>query len=135
MVENLKCLYRISVKTLILDETKTKFLLFKWTDGMRDFPGWWLNFWEDIYECIIREIKEESWLEVTWIASFPTHVMSAEKSNPQHQVVYVVYEAKLKNMDFVPSEECQEMRFFTREEAEKIAIYSNVKEFLELGVI
>jgi len=32
------CFYRVSVKALVLDDTKNKFLLLKEDDGMWDFP-------------------------------------------------------------------------------------------------
>lgn len=44
----------------------------------------------------------------------------------------VLYETKVKDFDFTPSSECQEIRFFTIEEARKESLYSNVEKFLEL---
>ena len=43
----------------------------------------------------------------------------------------VLYETKVKDLNFKPSDECVELRFFTKEEALKENIYPIVKEFLE----
>jgi hypothetical protein len=35
-----------------------------------------------------------------------------------------------KILNFIPSEECQEIKFFTKEEAKKEKLFPNVKEFI-----
>jgi 8-oxo-dGTP pyrophosphatase MutT (NUDIX family) len=116
---------------LVLDETRTKFLLFREDNDMRDFPGGGLHFWEDVKECIIRELKEEAWLEVTWVDDRPAYFNAAEKLNKNHQVVYILFETKVKNINFTPSNECHEARFLTKGEAEKLPVYANVMAFLK----
>ena len=125
------CFYRVSVKALVLDDTKNKFLLLKEDDGMWDFPWWWLDFWEDPRSCIIRELKEETWLEVLWIDNKPSYFVIAEKPEYHCWLAHVFYETKLKNIIFTPSEECQEIKFVTKEEAETMNILPNVVAFLK----
>jgi len=43
----------------------------------------------------------------------------------------VVYEVRVENLDFKPSNECVEVRFFTSEEALKLKLFPGVKEFAE----
>ncbi|MCX6822560.1 MAG: NUDIX hydrolase [candidate division SR1 bacterium] len=125
------CFYRVSTKALIFDETKTKFLLMREDNGSRDFPGGGLEFGEDITESIIREVKEEAGLEVTWVASAPLYFVVSY--NPEHDVRlgHPFYETKVKDFNFTPSEECQEIKFVTKEEAEKMNIRPNVVAFLK----
>lgn len=125
------CFYRISAKALFLDESRTKFLLMREDTGLRDFPGWWLDFWENLQEGIIREFNEEAWLEATWIDTKPCYFVTAYRENKNFWIANIMYEAKLKNLDFIPSDECQEIMFFTKEEAEKLKLQPNVKEFLK----
>jgi hypothetical protein len=43
----------------------------------------------------------------------------------------VFYETKVENFEFTPSKECVELKFFSKEEAEKELVYSQVKEFIK----
>jgi len=125
------CFYRLSAKALVLDETRTKFLLIRETVGIWDFPGWGLDFWENLQEGIIREFKEETWLEVIWIDKKPCYFVTAYRENKKFRIANIIYETKLKDLNFTPSDECQEIRFFTKEEAEKLNLQPNVREFLK----
>lgn len=102
---------------------------------MRDFPGGWLDFGEDPREGIIREFKEETGLETTWVDTTPSYFVTAYRGPKDFWIANIIYEAKLKNLDFTPSDECQEVRFVTKEEAEKLLVYPNVTEFLKQFVI
>lgn len=99
-------------------------------NGTRDFPGGGLDFGEDIKESIIREIREEMWLQVISIDTKPSYFITSY--NPEHDVRLgqPFYETKLKDLNITPSEECQEVRFVTKEEAEKLNIRPNVAAFL-----
>jgi len=114
-----KCFYRVSAKALVLDETRTKFLLFREDNDVRDFPGGWLDYWEDVKDCLIRELKEEAWLEVTWVDDRPAYFNAAEKLNKKHQVVYILFETKVRKywFHFIWGN-ARKRRFLTKEEAE-----------------
>ncbi len=126
-----ECFYRVSTKALVLDETRTKFLLLREDNDMRDFPGGGLDFGENPRDGIIREIKEETGLETVWVDTRPAYFVTAERPEKHCSVAHIYYETKLKNLEFTPSNECQEVRFVTREEAEKLSIYPQVAEFLK----
>ena len=104
-------------------------------NGSRDFPWWWLEFGEDIKESIVREVKEEAWLEVTWVATEPSYFVASY--NPQHNVrlAQPFYETKVKDLDFTPSKECQEIKFVTKKEAETMNIRPNVAAFLKQYIV
>jgi len=125
------CLYRISVKALILDEQK-RFLLVKQIDDRWEFPGGGLDFGEGPRECLIREIKEEIGLEIISIADCPTYLLTALHRTGEWWMANVLYEVKVKDLNFQPSDECVEIRFFTKEEAKKVELLPNVVEFLKV---
>lgn len=125
------CFYRVSAKALVLDEEKERFLLLREDNNMRDLPWGWLDFWEDQKEGIIRELKEEMWLEAIWINNTPSYFVTAYRPNKNFRIANILYEVKLKNLDFIASDECQEIKFFNKEEAEKLNLHPNVKEFIK----
>lgn len=122
--------YRTSVKALILDENK-KFLLLKEENGLWELPGGGLDFGEKPHACIIRELKEELNVETTYVASQPSYFVTGLNSNGQQWKSNILYETKVKDLNFKPSSECVELRFFTKEEASEQNLYPVVKEFLK----
>ncbi|MFA6392087.1 MAG: NUDIX hydrolase [Patescibacteria group bacterium] len=122
-------LYRTSVKALILDDKK-RFLLLLEENGYWDLPGGGLDFGENSHDCIIRELNEETGLEVIHIKKNPSYFITALHMNGQWKA-NILYETQVKDLNFTSSKECVEIRFFTKEEASKEKIYPNVKEFLK----
>lgn len=122
------CFYRISIKALILDEYG-RFLLCREDNGKWDFPGGWYEFDDqNPWEAIIREIKEEMWLEVTSVADVPSYFVTAHKKE-RFYLANVFYKTTVQNLNITPSEECQEVQFFTTEEALEKELFNNVIEF------
>lgn len=124
------CYYRVSIKALILDEQR-RFLLIKEENGMWELPGGGLDFGEDIHEAMKRELKEEMGLESTHIATNPSYFITAKHDDKEAWYANVMYEVSVKNLDFVPSEECLEIRYFTVNEAVKVPMYAKGKEFIK----
>lgn len=122
--------YRISVKALVLNEDKTKFLLVCSDDGTWDLPGGGLKWEESSHECIKREIMEEMGVEVFHIKEEPTYFFPVV--NDFVKYAYVIYETKLSGTNFVASDECKEIIFVTSKEAEGLIVRPNVKIFLEV---
>jgi len=123
------CHYRISIKGLILDETRMKFLVVREDDGVWELPGGGLDHGETPQECLRREIKEEMGLEIAWMAESPSFFLSCEKiKSPEHPgwTANVLYEIKVKDLNFTPSDECVEVRFVTPEEALALPALPNV---------
>lgn len=124
------CFYRVSIKALILD-TKGKFLLCKEKSGIWDLPWGGLDEWESIWDWLKREIKEEMWLDILEHRNQPSYFFKFTDKNWKEKI-NAVYETQVKNLDFIPSDECMEIWFFNREEMESIQVFPNVKEFIKI---
>ncbi len=125
------CFYRVAPKALVLDETRTKILLIRENNGKRDFPGGGLDFGEKPRQGLVREIQEEMWLDVLEVTNEPTYFVISFNPEKDTRLAQPFYETTLKNLDITPSRECQEVRFVTKEEAEKLPIRPNVTAFLK----
>lgn len=125
------CFYRVSVKAIILDDQK-RFLLALENNGLWELPGGGLDFGEKPTEGLAREIKEEMGLEVVSINKQPSCFLTSLHRNNQKWICNVLYETKVKNLEFKPSNECVELRFFTKEEALKEKLFPNVVQFLSI---
>jgi 8-oxo-dGTP diphosphatase len=121
--------YRTSIKALILDDQK-RFLLILEKNGLWEMPGGGLDFGEKPNECLIRELKEEMNLQVTFVSQNPSYFVSALNINNVWKTA-VFYEAKVKDLNFKPTDECTQIKFFTKVEAEKENLYPIIKEFLK----
>jgi 8-oxo-dGTP pyrophosphatase MutT (NUDIX family) len=108
--------YRISAKALILDGQK-RFLLEREDNGLWDFPGGGIDHGDNPIETIKREIMEKMGIEVLNVnPTIQYFVIAKALDNVWKSSVF--YLTRLKNLDFTPTEECKEIRFLTKEEAE-----------------
>jgi 8-oxo-dGTP diphosphatase len=115
--------FRISIKALVTD-VDGRILLARGIDGRWDALGGGLEHDEEPHDGLRREILEEAGLPVEWISESPRFFVTSPRSGGNGYVAHVVYEAKMSNFDFVPSEEVQELRFFTLDEAKAANLYS-----------
>ena len=120
--------FRTSVKALILDNEKRVLLILE-DNGLWELPGGGLDFGEKPKDCLARELHEEMGLEVTHINKQPSYFVSALNITGEWKT-NVMYETEVKDLNFTPSDECRELRFFTKEEALKLKLFPIVKEFL-----
>ncbi len=128
---NQQAYYRISVKGIVIDEDG-RILLAKEDTGAWDILGGGLDHGEDPIDCLQREIHEEAGLEVTYISPSPIYFVTAHRPASGTFFANVIYEVKLKNLAFVPSEECQELRFFNMAEMHQVDLQPNVIKLLEV---
>jgi 8-oxo-dGTP pyrophosphatase MutT (NUDIX family) len=122
--------YRTSVKALILDDRK-RFLLTRESDGRWELPGGGIDHGETPEMCLKREINEEMGIEVISVSKQPSYFYT-DNHWKYEWIANVLFETTLAHLDFIPSDECTEIRFFTKEEALKEELFPNVKVFLSL---
>lgn len=115
-----RCYYRISLKALIRNEDKTKFLIALEHNGQWDFLWWWLDHGEDPIECIHRELQEEIGWDIKSINKHPFVLLTVKCLNWPHKdkpIANIFYEATVENTEMKNSDECVEVRFVTTQEA------------------
>lgn len=122
--------YRISIKALILDDTN-RFLLALEENGVWEFLGGGLEYGENPYDCLVRELKEEAGLEITMVNIKPAYFVTAVNDTGEWKA-NLIYKVKVKNLNFRPSDECIELKFFTKAEALKEKLYPTILEFVKV---
>jgi len=132
MKEIPECFYRVSVKALVLNETRDKFLICKKESGTWEFPGGGLDWGATPQEDLRREVKEEMELEVAKIADNPSHFITGKSLNRGIWYVNVLYETVLSSLDFTPSDECIEIRFVDKEDIKELKVFPSVQKLAEL---
>ena len=131
---NEPCYYRVSVKALIVDDTG-RFLLARESDGTWDFLGGGLDHNEDPTVAVRREISEETGLVVTNVSSSPKYFVTTERSDRGIFIANVFYEVTVKDLNFTPSDECEELRYFSVEEARTEKTLPNVAKFIDAYIV
>lgn len=123
--------YRVSVKGIAIDATG-RFLLAKEDNGKWELLGGGLDHGEDPIAALKREIMEETGLEITEVSATPKYFVTAPKVGREGFVANIIYEIKLKDLNFKPSDECVELRFFNVEEARQEDLFPQVAKFIEV---
>ena len=118
--------YRVSIKGIEFDDAG-RILLSKESNGMWELLGGGLHHGEEPKTCLRREVLEETGLKIKHISADPIHfVTSAGAIDPSKYFAFVIYEIKLEHYNFSPSDECQELRFFSLEEMNEVKLFPNV---------
>jgi len=102
--------FRTSIKALIFDEQK-RFLMFREDSGYWDLPGGGLDFGESPRACLTRELEEEAGLQISSVAARPAYFASGLNLEKIWKTI-ICYKTSVKHLNFRPSKECQEIRFF-----------------------
>lgn len=127
-----ECFYRISVKALVLNETRDKFLIAKEENGRWELLGGGLDWGVLPQEDLKREIKEETGLETTWIADNPSYFLTDKRDTDGLMIANVLYETTLRDLNFTPSDECVELRFVDLEDCRDLDVFPNTLQFAKM---
>lgn len=130
---NEPCYYRVSVKGIAIDDAG-RILLTRENNGMWEMLGGGLDHEEDPIDGLKREIFEETGLEVTYVSPRPKYFITSPRigTTVTTYMANIIYEIKLKNLDFVPSDECQELRFFSLEDMQEVDVFPNVQKLIDI---
>ena len=121
--------YRTSIKALILDKDK-KFLLIKEDNGLWELPGGAMDFGENYEQTLIREIREEMGLQVIEVANNPSYFTSFQNQRGTW-TTNIIFETKVKDLNFVKTTECVEIGFFDRDLVKLVNISPGTVSYLE----
>lgn len=108
--------YRVSVKALILNATRDKFLIQQQDDDTYEVPGGGLDFGANPREDLSREIMEEMGLEILKMEEKPCYFTSGTRSQYGYWCVGIVFETELASFDFAPTQECKAIKFIGKED-------------------
>ncbi len=134
-----ECFYRTVVKGLFVKDGKI--LLVKEAPDLADkweLPGGGLGFGEDPHKGLVREIKEEMNLEVTSVSKQPVYVWVNKfegcRDMDWYYSVVLAYSIDLANLDFVPTEECVDIKLFSRDDLKNLGddLYHQSHKLLEI---
>ncbi len=119
--------YRVSIKGTVIDK-QGRILLAREDNGKWELLGGGLDHGEDPMTCLKREIQEETGLVVTSVSEHPLYFITAPRLGHDTYVANVIYEIELENLAFTPSDECQELRFFSIDDMDEVELFPNVLE-------
>jgi 8-oxo-dGTP diphosphatase len=129
--------HRVTIKALVVKDGKI--LLVKESperSGMWEIPGGGLDFGEDIHEGLKREVEEEMGLKVKSIEKRPMYVWAWKYQNERNMDWYysfvVAYKVELESFDFTPTEECEEIGWFSKDELEHIELRHQTNELKKI---
>lgn len=127
------CFYRVSIKGLILNDTRDKFLIGRDEAGFWDLPGGGLEWGETPQNDLTREIEEEMHLAVTKVAARPCYFFTGRQTvNPDIHIANIVYECSVDNFDFTPTRECLEIEFVDTKDILSLEVSDGVRELAKI---
>ena len=131
-MEIVNCFYRISIKALILNEERNKFLITKEDNGEWELPGGGLDWGISPQEDLPREIMEEMGLKVVCVAKNPSYFLTDLTRTKKIWIANVLFETEVENLNFTPSDECIDIKFVNLADVKELPIFPNVLKLAEM---
>jgi len=120
--------YRVTIKGLCVRDGKVLLIRESEEYGGKDhweLPGGGLDFGEDIYTGFNRETEEEMGLKISKISRRPmylwTHRFENRRNIDWFYSLIVAYRIEFEHLNFTPTPECEEIKFFSKEELLELA--------------
>jgi len=136
--------YRVSIKgavvrdgkIMLVDDFADRFAIEK--GGEWELPGGGLDFGEDMRQGLVREVKEEMGLKVTWVSESPIYTWTVRREGRRglewYWVLVVLFQIEVESLDFVPTDECRRITFMSKEElvAAKVKVADQLHPLTDL---
>ncbi len=118
------CFYRVTVKGLCVRDGKVLLVHEPETlSGKWEMPGGGLDFGEDIRAGLKRELEEEMGLKIIKVSERPvyvwTHKYEGKRGMEWFYSLVLAYRVEFESLDFTPTDECDEVKFFYQEDLKK----------------
>ena len=99
-----------------------------------EFIGGKINFGEEPEIALVREVKEESGLDVKIVRLLPKILNQLwVNQNPQRQIIILTYECAVTGGELKPKEdEIQELKFIDPKDASQYDCLPNVQKIIDL---
>ena len=140
------CFYRVTVKGLCVRDGKL--LMIRESEGLNggkwELPGGGLDFGNDVKTDFSREVDEEMGLTVAKMSERPFYVWTWRYENRRNidwfYTCVLAYRVEFNHLNITPSEECEEIKFFSKEEIKDLKLsgqmtplpdYFNPEDFTE----
>lgn len=117
--------YRVTIKGLVTNK-ENRFLLCREENNLWSLPGGGMDFGELPDQTLKRGFLEEMGVELIFIDDKP-QLINTSKSPKGHWQVDLVFKVVPKNLEIIKSNECQEIGFFTKDEALKLPLVPNLE--------
>ncbi len=126
--------YRVTIKGLCVRNGKLLMIRETRRKDQWELPGGGLDFGEDIREGFNRETEEEMGLQTVKMSKSPVYVWSHKNERTENWFYsfVVAYRIELEHLDFTPSEECAEIRFFLPEELKTLKLAGQMTPLVEI---
>lgn len=98
-------------------------------EGYWSFPAGFMEWGETPADCCIREVKEETGLEVEAVSSFKVYSGS---DDPRTRAVLIMYVVNVNGGELKAGDDASELKFFSLDELpENIAFESHIRALAE----
>jgi 8-oxo-dGTP diphosphatase len=116
----------------IVVDTDGRILLIRENNNYWDILGGGLDHGEDPIECLKREVQEEMGLTVTSASQAPKYFITAQRPDNGVYIANIIYQIELADLNFTPSEECEELRFCSLADMADMQLQPNVQKLYEI---
>lgn len=119
---------KTNIASWIMIDSLWRILLIKRKYDKKEFPnywslpGWRVENWEQIESSVIREVKEETWLD------FEIQQLYLQQESEYNYFYRFLW--SFTGSIIIQEEECDWFGWFTYEETHKLLIYSNIKNII-----
>ncbi len=118
-------IFQISVKGLFFNKDNKVMMLLD-EKGNWEPTGGRVQKSEDLIECLKRECLEETGLDCKILDKRPSVVYSTIDQNGLARLM-VYFRIDLDNLDFKKSDECIDIKFFSKDEIRKLQMVPQIK--------